>query len=155
VVVFLGGCEATVNTPPTITASAALTRRQGSTGDVSTIAMVDDAETPRHNLAVTATSLPNGPFVSNITNINGTITANVAASCSASLGANMVILNVTDANNVVTSTNLTVNVTANTPPVLGEYAATSLDIGKGANVSPSAQPADNGSVLSLTAAASS
>src|SRR5262249_27354481 len=68
VVVFLGGCDAAINMPPTISPNSPLTRVQATPGDVSTIAMVNDAETPRGDLTVTATSLPDGPSINNIVN---------------------------------------------------------------------------------------
>ena len=66
--------DACDNTPPTITASAALSRQQGAAGTVSTIATVADVDNSAGSLVVTATSVPAGLSVTNITNTNGTIT---------------------------------------------------------------------------------
>src|SRR5207244_2543834 len=106
--------QAPVNTPPTITAAPILSRQQGSAATTSTIATVSDAETPAGNLVVTVTSAPAGISVTNLVNTNGAITANVAASCSATVGANTIGLQVTDGGGATATANLTVNVTAAT-----------------------------------------
>ncbi|MBX7220151.1 MAG: hypothetical protein K1Y36_09415 [Blastocatellia bacterium] len=140
------------NQSPAISAQG-VSVSQGGTTTGATIATVTDAETPAGSLTVTAQTVPAGLTVSNIVNTNGTVTATVAATCSATVGANTVVLQVTDGNGATTTTNLTVTVTANTPPTLGTYPATGVSVGGGATVTPSAAPTDNGSVVSLTAAA--
>ena len=97
-----------------------------------------------------ATTVPPGLTVTGITNTGGTITANVAAACNATLGANTVVLRATDSAGLQTNANLTVNVTANTPPTLGTYANANLVTGAGATVTPSVLT-DNGSVVSVMA----
>jgi hypothetical protein len=144
---------ATTNTPPSITAAGPLTRQQGSAGTASTIATVSDAETPAGSLVVTTTSVPAGLAVTGITNTAGTVIATVVATCAATLGANTVGLQVMDGGGLTATANLTVNVTANTAPVLGTYPATTVAPGGGAVVTPSAAPSDNGSVSTLSAAA--
>ena len=64
-----------VNTAPTITAGAALARQQGSAGATLTLATISDAQTAASSLTVTATTVPNGLSLTNLTNSNGTITA--------------------------------------------------------------------------------
>jgi uncharacterized protein (TIGR03437 family) len=151
VIVFLGACGIAANTPPAISPVAPLSRQQGSAaGAAVTVATVSDAETPAGNLAVGVSSAPAGITVSGLTNTNGTVTAVVAAACNAAPGVNTVVLTVTDASSATTTANLTVNVSADTPPTLGNYPAASLVVGNSANVTPSAAPADNGSVASLT-----
>ena len=135
------------NVPPTITAGAALTRQRGSAGTVSTIATVNDGQTPVGSLVVTATTIPAGITVASITNTAGTITANVAASCTATIGANTVVLTVTDGNSGTATANLTVNVTANTAPTLS-YAAAAVNAGSATTNSP-ATATDNGSISSF------
>ncbi len=154
VIVFLGGCSAAPNNPPTIAASAPHGRQQGSAGAAATIASVSDVETPAGSLTVTATNVPSGISVANITNTNGTISATISAACNAATGANNAVLSVTDANGATTTTNLTINVSANTPPALGGYTALTIVVGNGANATPGAAPADNGSITNLTVAAS-
>src|SRR5205085_8027290 len=76
----------------------------------STIATVSDSSAG--TLTVTATTVPTGITVSNIVNSSGTVTADVAASCSATAGANTVVLTVTNGTTGLMNTaNLTVNVT--------------------------------------------
>ncbi|MBX7222871.1 MAG: hypothetical protein K1Y36_23180 [Blastocatellia bacterium] len=140
------------NTPPTITAGAAATRQQGSAGTTATIATVSDTETAAGSLTVTTGALPTGITVTGITNTNGTITATVAAACNATVGANTVPLTVTDGGGLTANANFTVNVTANTAPTLGTYPNTTVGVGGGTTVTPSAAPTDNGSVATLTAA---
>lgn len=148
-----GKCP-TTNTLPTITPGAPLTRQQGAPGSVSTLATVTDPETAAGNLVVTATTVPPGLTVSNLTNNNGTISGNIAATCTATAGANVITLTVTDANGGTATANLTVNVTANPAPVLGVYPTTTLNVGANATISPSAAPTDNNALASLTVAAS-
>ncbi|NOT64283.1 MAG: hypothetical protein HOP19_29045, partial [Acidobacteria bacterium] len=153
-IIFLNAaCGGTVaNTAPTITAAAALVRQQGSGGTVVTIATVSDAETAVGSLVLTATTVPTGITLNNITNTNGTITANVTAGCNAASGANIVVLAVSDGT-ATTTANLTVNVTANTPPALGAYPATSIALNGNATITPAAPPSDNGSIASVTVTA--
>jgi uncharacterized protein (TIGR03437 family) len=140
------------NTPPRITPAAALTRTQGGTASHSTIASVSDLETAAGSLTVMA-SAPAGVTVSDITNTNGTITANVAVSCATALGNQTVSLEVTDGNGLTATAMLTINVTANTAPVLGTYTGLEVVSGAARNFAPSAAPADNGTVQTITAIA--
>src|SRR5262249_21884924 len=78
----------------------------------------------------------------------------VAAGCNAAVGPNMVGLKATDNAGNTTNVNLTVNVGANTAPVLGNYPATGpINPGTSTTVTPSAAPTDNGSVASIVASA--
>ena len=108
----------TINCPPVMTTNPVSLNRD-STLMGAQIATVSDDITPAANLAVTVVSSPAGITVSNITNNNGTITASVAVSCTAPLGANTVTLSVLDEHGLVTMADLTVNVSAETiPPVI-------------------------------------
>ncbi len=68
----------------------------------------------------------------------------MAASCSAIIGANTVVLTVTDSNGGTDTANLTVNVTANTAPTV-TYAAASVNAGASTTNSPTTAT-DNGSI---------
>jgi hypothetical protein len=136
------------NNPPQITAAAPLTRQQGSAGTVSTIATVSDTETAAGSLVVTATTVPAGLTVTSITNTGGAITATVAAGCTATLGANTVVLTVTDGNSGTATANLTINVTANTAPTL-TYGNQSVAVGGALTISPATGPSDNGAISSI------
>lgn len=142
------------NNPPMITPAATVTRQQASgAGAAQQIATVDDTETPKGMLTVTATTVPAGLTVSGITNTNGVITASVAADCSAPLGNNTVVLTVTDGNGAMTTANLIVNVTANSAPSVGAYDNKAIVPGGTISATPAAPPTDNGTVVSLTASA--
>ena len=137
-----------VATPPVIAQQGPLTRQQGSPAINSTIATVSD--TNAGTLTVTATTVPAGITVSNIVNNVGTITADVAANCAAALGANTVVLKVTNGTTGQSSTaNLTVNVTANSPPVLTYANPPGVVFGQGGTVNPATGPSDNGTISTI------
>jgi len=136
------------NSSPTITAGGPLSRQQGSAESNSTVAAVSDNETTAGSLTVTATTVPSGITVRNVVNTNGTVTANVAAGCNATVGANTVVLTVNDDNGGTATANLTVNVNANTAPVLN-YKNQTIAAGSGLTVNPATGPSDNGSVSSI------
>ena len=138
----------TNNTAPTITAGSALARTAGSAASNASVATVNDTETAVGSLTVTATTIPTGISVSNIVNTNGTITADVAAGCTATVGANTVVFTVTDGGALTATANLTVNVAANTAPTLS-YSAQSAAVGNAATINPAAAPGDNGSISSF------
>src|SRR5205085_10786863 len=79
------------------------------------------------------------------------VTADVAANCSATNAS--FTLRVTDSNSAFTEATLNVAVTTNTAPTVGTYSKTSLSSGSGTTVTPTAAPADNGSISTATAAA--
>jgi len=142
----------TANTAPTITEAGALTRQAGSAATSSVIATVSDLESAAGTLVVTAPSVPGGLSVDGFVNAKGQVSANVAASCLATTGANTVGLSVTDGE-LASTANLTVTVEPNAPPSQGAYTNTNLTAGGGTTVTPTAAPADNGSISLLTVAA--
>jgi len=97
-----------VNDPPTIAATT-ISRQKGITGTASVIATVGDTEDAAGSLTVTVTSVPTGISVTNITNSNGTITANITAACNAPTGSNTVGLKVTDSGGAMATANLIVD----------------------------------------------
>ena len=120
------------DTNPTITASSTITVSQGGSSNGVTIATVTDIEDADGSLTVTATSVPTGITVTNITNTNGTVTADVAATVAATLGNNSVILQVEDSLAQTNTDTLTVNVIVNTTPVI--TAAGAISVQQGATV---------------------
>jgi hypothetical protein len=100
------------------------------------------------SLVVTATTVPTGITITSITNAAGTIIANVAAGCTATVGANTVVLTVTDGNGGTATANLTVNVSANAAPTL-TYAAAAVNSGASTTNTPTAAT-DNGSITGYT-----
>lgn len=142
------------NTAPTITAVAPLERQQGSAaGGPVTIATVSDAETLAGDLTVTLGTVPTGLTIGTVVNVNGILTAPAHAGCGAAVGTHIVSLQVSDGT-LTTTANLTVHVTANTPPMLGVYSATELSVGGSTLIVPAIAPADNGSVNVISAIAS-
>ncbi|MCI0489554.1 MAG: HYR domain-containing protein [Blastocatellia bacterium] len=108
----------TINCPPIISTQP-ISLQRDSTNAAATIASVTDDLTPAASLSVALESSPAGITVSNITNTNGTITADVAADCSAALGSNTVTLSVMDQHGLISMADLTITVTADTtPPVV-------------------------------------
>jgi uncharacterized protein (TIGR03437 family) len=138
------------NTPPIITVAPPISRIQGSSGTIG-IAVISDAETAASSLTVTAVSVPAGLTISQIANDSGQITATMTAACDAAPGTNTVGLMVTDEGGLTATANLTVNVSQNLPPVLGTYPAKTANPGESVTVAPSAAPADNGSIVKVTA----
>jgi CSLREA domain-containing protein len=148
--------QLTVNAIPTIT-GATLSRQQGSPSANSQIATVNDAEDAENTLVVTvngaASATVNGVTVSNIAvDASGNVTADVVASCTATNAT--FTLTVTDSVGASSNATLTVNVTPNTSPTVGTYSTTNLSSGGGTTVTPSAGPADNGSIASASVTAS-
>ncbi len=141
------------NTAPTVTAAAALNRQAGSAGSVSALATVTDNESAPASIVVTAQTVPAGISVTGITNTLGAISGNVAAACSATVGANTVVLRGTDPGLLFDDENLTVNVSANTAPTLGTYGNALINLNASTTLTPTAAPSDTGSVASVTAAA--
>ena len=99
----------TLNTNPSITPGGPLARSLGESAS-STIATVSDVEDAAGTLVVTATSVPAGIIVTSISNAAGTVTATVAASCTATVGANNVTLQVADSQGGLNTATLVVNV---------------------------------------------
>ncbi|MBX7219806.1 MAG: hypothetical protein K1Y36_07660 [Blastocatellia bacterium] len=138
---------------PTVNPAVGVTRQQGSTGTNSVLAAVSDVETQAGALTVAVTA-PAGISVTGLTNNGGTVSATITAACGAPLGSNSLILRVTDGDGNITSTAVTVTITANTPPTVGSYQAVNVALGSPTTVTPSAPPTDNGTVATVTVTAS-
>jgi len=129
------------------------TAQAGSQIGGGLVAVVSDDATPPSNLVVTATSMPPGFVVNNtsISNTNGKISAGVQVDCAVAPGSYVVGLTVTDGDGLTSTGNVTVNVTANTPPVLGNYAATRISLGGSLVILPSAQHQDTAGGITVSA----
>jgi hypothetical protein len=121
-----------------------VTAQQGSQFGGGVVAVVGDDATPPSNLVVTATSLPPGITVNNnsISNTNGKISAGMQVNCAVTPGTYFVGLTVTDGAGLTSTGNATVNVTANTPPVLGTYSASRVSLAGSIVLAPNAAPSD-------------
>ncbi len=81
--------------PPRLRPSI-ITRVPGAPAQRSVVATVMDTETPAGALTVAFFSAPGFISVTNLVNDNGTVSADVAVNCAAPLGAQNVVLQVTD-----------------------------------------------------------
>lgn len=140
------------NTAPTLTPGAAIARVRGTAATTASVGTASDGQTGGGGLVVTTTSVPAGITVTGITNVNGAITAQIAAGCAAALGANTVTFQVSDGT-LSSTANLTVNVSANPSPTAGNYPTVSVPEFDYGSSAPDAAPADNGSFASMVAAA--
>lgn len=150
VTLLLNNCA---NTPPTLTPAATITRSQGATAIVFTIANVSDIETAAGSLSFAALA-PAGVTVSNITNTSGQISATIAADCTTAVGDKVVTLKVTDEKGLTTEGAITIAVTSNTPSFLGNYSLLEIVQGNSGNFAPVDNPNDNGTIASITATTS-
>jgi len=136
------------NTAPTFTPAGAIARQQGSaSGAAVTVGTVADAQTAAGSLTVTQIGggTATGITVGGITNTAGTVSATLAASCSAVAGT--VRFQVSDGSLTGTG-DLQLNVNANTAPTL-TYANQTVAGGGGTTINPATGPSDNGSVSSV------
>jgi len=137
------------NAAPTIAAAAPLTRQQGSAAINSQIATVSDADQASNTLNVTATPATGaGINISNILVSNaGQVTADVVASCTATTST--FTLKVTDSAGEMATATLTVNVIANTPPVLNYVTPQNVLASQALTINPASGPSDNGTVTNI------
>ena len=136
------------NSAPSITPAAGVSRQQGTAASNSTIAIVNDSQSNVGALTVTAMNVPAGLTISSIGNTSGTITANITASCSATLGNNTIVLQVSDGS-LTATTNLTVNVTANSAPILTYNNPAPISYG-GSTTLNRATASENGAITGYT-----
>ncbi len=144
IALFSGG-----NTEPGFTPGSAVARQQGSpAGAAVAVGTVSDTETPAGALTVTqvAGGTATGITVTGISNTDGTITAALAASCSATSGT--VRFQVSDGSLTGTG-DLQVNVSANSQPTLS-YGAKSINFGDSSTHAALTGPSDNGTVNSVS-----
>ena len=113
-----------VNDAPVFNSVATITRKQGRSFNAQ-IATVSDPDNSAGSLVVTVKTPSSGISVTNITNNNGVIKADVAAACNATLGSHTVVLKVSDGNKSSTG-NLTVNVIRSDPATLTTNSPTVL-----------------------------
>ena len=117
------------NTAPDFSAAGAKSRQQGSdSGAAVTVGTVSDAESADGDLVVTQIGggSATGITVDSISNTTGTVTATLAASCTATAGT--VRFQVSDGD-LTGNGDLQVNLTANGIPTLS-YANKALDAGQ-------------------------
>jgi hypothetical protein len=136
------------NSEPSFIPAAAQARQQGSpAGAAVVIGTASDLQTAAGSLVVTqiAGGTATGITAGSISNSNGTISATLGASCTATSGT--VRFQVSDGSLTGTG-DLQVNVSANTLPTLS-YANAAAVGGANGSVAPASGPSDNGSVASI------
>jgi hypothetical protein len=132
----------TANTSPNVTLSATPTRQQGSAATTAIIATVSDAQTSAGSLTVSTINVPASLTLGTPVNSAGSVSLSVAASCTAPASSTFG-LRVTDGGGLSTDQIITVNVSANTPPIL-TYAAANVVNGANVSVNPATGLSDNG-----------
>lgn len=142
-------------TPPAPTISAnTINRTAGDPLVTSQIATVDDAIDAEESLSITvnggSSATSNGVTVSNIqVAYDGSVTADIIADCGATDAS--FTIGVTNSGNITTTATLTVNVSTNPAPVLGNYpSAGVINIGAGTIVTPDTPPSDNVAISSVS-----
>ncbi len=138
----------TDNAAPVITPAANVMAQRGSAANNVTLATISDVETAAGALTVAVQNVPTGLTLTNVTNTNGTVTATVTAACAAALAGNAVELKVTDGEGLMTIALVTINVAANTPPVLA-YGNQTVTAAGSLTINPATGPSDNGGIASL------
>ncbi|MEP7270580.1 MAG: Ig-like domain repeat protein [Acidobacteriota bacterium] len=139
------------NTPPTISSNA-ITVKAGSNAASFTIATAVDPDQPVNTLGITihgnpTTASTNGVTVSAVTiTPAGAVTANVATTCAATTATFSLVI--TDNETETGTGTLTVNVIANTPPVLS-YNPAVVTAATTPLIPPAVGPGDNGTVTSI------
>jgi hypothetical protein len=144
------------NTAPTIApvSRKAIKVPRGGNPVTFVVATVADAQTPAGDLVVTLVNAPAGLTVTNITNTNGTVRADLALTCNAPGGKKNFTLQVSDGS-LTNQANINYVAQANPGPVIGAYGVTTVQATTGTTITPSAPPTDNGSVMNVTVAITS
>ena len=137
---------------PSVTPASPLTLEAGTAAAKVLVATISDPDTLVGNLAVTTPVASAGVTLSNIVNVDGAITADVAIACTTTPGHNVAILKAADPVLVGTG-GLFVDVTPNAPPDIGGYAAATIPLAGSVAIAPSVPPADSGGIKSVVATA--
>ena len=135
------------NTAPTLNGST-IARQQGSLAEPAlTVATVSDAQTAAGSLIVTQIlgGTATGITVTNLVNTNGTVSAQVMASCAATAGT--VKLRVSDGS-LATEGDFNITV-SDVAPTLSYSTPDPVNQGTSATVNPATGPSDNGSISSI------
>ena len=137
-----------INTAPSFTPAAAISLRLGSSvGTTFTVGTVADGQTSAGALTVTQIvgGTASGITVTGFVNTNGTITASVSSSCTATAGTVRIL--VSDGSLTGTG-DLQINLTANVGPTLA-YTTASVMLGSATTIGPAIGPVDNGSISNI------
>ena len=123
--------------------AATITAQQGSPAITRHLATVSDPDQVANTLYVSATQLTGKGITIDTLAIaaNGAVTASVQADCAAT--DSTFELNVINGSGASAIATLTVNVTANTPPVLSYNSPQTVAVGQGLTITPATGPSDN------------
>ena len=147
--IYFSGNGTAENTPPIFTQLQRTNTSQGAAPVALTFGKVADAQTPAGSLQLSASNLPAGVTLTNLRSVNGTISAELAVTCGATIGTSQIPIKVTDDGGLSTTKNWALTVNANQAPVLGTYPNTTLNSSI-VQITPSQTPADDGTITSLT-----
>mgnify|MGYP001431320176 CR=1 FL=1 len=106
------------NTNPVLTPGSVVSIVQGYTVAGAAVGTASDTSTAAGSLVVTATNVPTGLSVTGITNTSGTISANIIAALTATVGTQQIEFTVTDDAGNSATANLDIDVIANNPPTI-------------------------------------
>ena len=133
---------------PTFAPAGPITRQQGSPAAIATLGTVSDLTDPANSLAVAIIAdTTTGVATTGLTNSNGTVTASLAASCTASAGSFSV--RVTDSGGLTDTDTVQINVSPNAAPALA-YSAANVSVGNSLTITPSTALSDNGTVTTVS-----
>ena len=118
------------------------------------VAVVSDDLTPPGDLTVTVSSAPAGITVNNIENFDGKIFAGVRPACAVAPGNYQLVLQVADGGSSTATASLTVVVTPNTAPTLGDYVSATVGLTGNGTIAASAPPSDSVGLFSFNVTAS-
>ena len=136
---------------PQLSPASALSRQQGSPASVSLVATASDPPDSAGDLqaAAIAGGTATGLQIGTVSNSAGSISASIAAGCSAGVGTQR--FRVTDAGGLSADADVQVNVLPDAAPTLA-YAAQTVSFNGSAVLMPSSAPSDNGSVAEVVVA---
>ena len=110
------------NTAPLITALTPITIVAGASQTGVPVATVSDNLTAAGSVSVSATTVPAGLSVTNVTNTGGNVTADIAAAAGMTPGTLQIVFTATDGQALQSTANFGVTVNANTPPTITAIA---------------------------------
>lgn len=136
---------------PQISAAPALSRQQGSAASVSVVATASDPPDSAGALQAVAVAggSATGLQIGTVSNNAGSISASIAAGCSAGSGTQR--FRVTDAGGLSATADVQVNVLPDVAPTLA-YVAQTVSFNGSLVIAPASAPSDNGSVAEVVIA---
>lgn len=132
----------TLDTPPTVTGSS-ISLVQGGRQSWVVLAASSDVQTAASDLKGSVLSAPFGVAVLGIQNVNGNIHGDIWTDCSARLGEQEILINVTDATGHSSIAKFILTITENASPTVGNYSSVVLPKGSSVVARPDASPSDD------------